>query len=373
MRTLHRYILFDFLASFGLSLAVITLMLYLGAIMQGLDYVAKGIPGGVLLRIFTLNIPYILTWSIPVGAMVSTLLLFGRLSMDGEFTAMRSGGLSTWQIISPVILASMVLSFVCLIIHYEIAPESRFARRRALVMINELDPVELLDEGRFVRFPGLEIYVTRKIGNRLQDVEIYELDTDGAVVQTIRARRGDIVTDIELQRMTVSLEAVQIQHPDPDTPTDLTRARVIDMDTYMFPVNYAELMQNQNITRNLKDMRAFELMAAIRDIDRYFPGLDPVRREALRMRAIIEAHKRLALSMACISFTLVGIPLGMKSHRHETSVGIPLGLGVVSLFYVFVVTADSLTARPWLFPDYIGWIPVILCQVVGFLRIRRIP
>lgn len=373
MRTLHRYILVDFLASFGLALAVTTLMLYLGAIMQGLDYVAKGIPGGVLVRIFTLNIPYILTWSIPVSAMVSTLLLFGRLSMDGEFTAMRSGGLSTWQIISPVILASMGLSFVCLVIHYEIAPESRFARRRALVMINELDPVELLDEGRFVRFPTLEIYITRKTGNRLQDVEVYELDANGAVVQTIRAQRGEITTDTELQKMQVSLEQVQIQHPDPENPTDLTRARVIDMDSYVFPVDYAELMRNQNITRNLKDMRAFELMATIRDTERFFPGLPPERREAQRMRAIIEAHKRLALSMACISFTLVGIPLGIKSHRHETSVGIPLGLGVVILFYVFIVTADSLTAHPELLPDYIGWIPVFLCQTLGVLRIRKIP
>lgn len=371
MRTVHKFVLTDFLASFGLALAVITLVLYLGAVMRGLDYVARGVPGGVLVRIFTLNIPYILTWSIPVAAMVATLLLFGRLSMDGEYTAMRSGGLSTWQIISPVILAGIGLTLICLVIHYEIAPESRFARRRALVQMSELDPVELLDEGRFVRFPTLEVYVTRKQGNRIYDVEVYELNEAGAVVQTIRAQQGEITTDTELQIMRVRLEEVQVQHPNPDHPTDLTLAQVIDMDVYEFPIEYGVMFQNQNVTRNLKDMRVFELMATIREPERFFPNLDPRRNESMRMRAIIEAHKRIALSMACLSFIVIGIPLGMKSHRQENNNGIIYGVVVIGLFYTFIVAADSLTNRPWLFPDFITWIPVIACQVIGIRLIRR--
>ena len=371
MRTVHRYILVDFLLSFGMALAVTTLMLYLGAIMQGLDYIARGVPGAVLIRIFTLNIPYILTWSIPVSALVATLLLFGRLSMDGEFTAMRSGGLSTWQIISPVVLACFFLSLICLLIHYEIAPESRFARRRALVDVGELDPVELLDEGRFVRFPGMEIYVTRKIGNRIYDVEMYELNQGGDVIRTVRAASGEINTDTDLRIMDVFLRDMQVQYPDAEDPTDLTRARVIDMDEYQFKLEYGQ--DDQEIRRNLKDMRAFELMSAIRNVQDYFPGLDARRLEAQRMRAVIEAHKRIGLSMACLSFTILGIPLGMKSQRRESNAGIPIGLSLVVVFYAFIVTADSLTAHPWLYPDFIIWIPVVLSQIGGVLLIRRIP
>ncbi|MCC5847548.1 MAG: LptF/LptG family permease [Verrucomicrobia bacterium] len=371
MRTLHRFVLVDFLMSFGMALAVSTLMLYLGAIMRGLDFIARGVPGMVLLRIFTLNIPYILTWSIPVSALVATLLLFGRISMDGEFTAMRSGGLGTWQIISPVVFACLGLSLICLVIHYEIAPESRFARQNALRDIGELDPLDLLDEGRFVRFPGMEIYVTRKVGNRIYDVEIAELNQHREIIRTIRAESGEINTDTDLKLMDVILHNMQVQYPDPDNPTDLTLARVIDMEEYEFVLDYGQ--DDQEIRRNLKDMRARELMSAIRDVDTYFPNLDPRRREAQRMRAIIEAHKRIGLSMACLSFTILGIPLGMKSHRRESNIGIPIGLSMVVVFYAFIVTADSLTARPWLYPDFIIWIPVILSQIGGIILIRRIP
>lgn len=373
MRTIHRYILKDFLTTFGMALSVITLILYLGAIMRGLDYVARGVPGSVLIQIFTLNIPYILTFSIPISTVVATLLQFGRLSMDGEFTAMRSGGLSTWQIVSPVIFAGAVLSLICLLIHVQIAPESRFARRKALVSVDELDPLDLLDEGRFVRFPNLEIWITRKRGNQLEDVEIYKLNEDGEPIQTIRARKGSIEVFEDLQRMRVTLRTVQIQHPDPDAPQDMTRAHVIDMESHAFDLDYQELMKNNQPTRNIKDMRALQLVSVIYDVDTHFKGLSELRREEIRMKALVETHKRVGLSMACLSFVVLGIPLGMTDRRKESHKGIMIGLGMVIVFYSFIATAESLRYLPWTLPDYLIWIPVLGCQILGASLIRKLP
>lgn len=341
--------------------------------MRGLDYVAQGVPGGILIKIFTLNLPYILTFSIPISAMVSTLLLFGRLSLDGEFTAMRAGGLSTWQIISPVVFGGAMLSIASLLIQYEIAPESRFARRKALANVGELDPVDLLDEGRFVRFPGLEIYVTQKDGHNLDDVEVYELNEEGQTIQTIRAQNGKITLFPEDKLMRVKLNNVQVQHPDSDNPSDLTMARIIDMETYEFDVSYQELMDQGKIARSIKDMRAKQLTQAILFPEEVFEKLEPVRQEKNRMKALVEYHKRIGLGMACLSFTLVGIPLGMTSKRSESSKGMPIGVGIVILFYAFIETANSLRYLPWLFPDYLIWIPILLTQIWGILMIRRIP
>jgi lipopolysaccharide export system permease protein len=373
MQTVQRYLLRDFLVNFGMALAVITMVLYLGAIMRGLDYVARGVPGGKLLQIFTLNIPYILSFSIPISTVVGTLLLFGRLSIDGEFTAMRSGGLSTWQIISPVVFAGAALSLICLVLQYEISPESRFARQKALLTLGELDPVDLLDEGRFVRFPNLEIYITDKDGHNLEDVEIYQLNEDGDTIQTVRAQTGEVDLYEDEKLMRVRLNSVQVQHPDRNAPEDLTRARIIDMETYEFDVSYQEMLKDNAPTRGIKDMRGSMLVDAIRDPAKYFPKVDERRQERNRMKALVEFHKRVGMSMACLSFTLLGIPLGMTSHRRESHSGIPIGLSMVIIFYTFIEVASSLRDQPQLFPDYIIWIPVILSQVAGYLMIRRIP
>ncbi|MDF3130586.1 LptF/LptG family permease [Kiritimatiellaeota bacterium B1221] len=373
MQTIHRYIFRDYLVSFLMALSVITLVLYLGAIMRGLDYVAQGVPGGILIQIFTLKIPYILTFSIPISTVVSTLLLFGRLSIDGEFTAMRSGGLSTWQIISPVVLGGAIFSLISLLVQYEIAPESRYAGRKALANIGELNPVDLLDEGQFVRFPTLEIYITQKDGNFLEDVEVYQLNENGQTIQSIRARDGEITLFPDEKLMRVKLNKAQVQHPDADNPTDLTMARIIDMETYEFDVDYRDMMNQNKIARSIKDMRGKQLTRAIMKPEEVFEKLDPLRQEKNRMKALVEFHKRIGLGMACLSFTLVGIPLGMTSRRKESNHGIVIGLGIVILFYAFIVTADSLRDLPWLFPDYIIWIPILATQIGGILMIRRIP
>lgn len=373
MQTVQRYVLRDFLVNFGMALSVITLVLYLGAIMRGLDYVARGVPGLKLLQIFTLNIPYILSFSIPISTMVGTILLFGRLSIDGEFTAMRSGGLSTWQIISPVVFAGAALSLVCLILQYEISPESRFARQKALLTLGELDPVDLLDEGRFVRFPNLEIYITSKNGHQLRDVEIYQLNPEGETTQTVRAQTGKVDLYEDQKLMRVTLNNVQVQHPDQDAPDDLTRARIIDMDTYEFDVSYQEMLRNNAPTRGIKDMRGSMLVDAIRDPKKYFPKVDARRQERNRMKALVQFHKRVGMSVACLSFTLLAIPLGMTSQRRESHSGVVISIVVIILFYTFIEVASSLRDQPELYPDYIIWIPVILSQVAGFLLIRRIP
>ena len=41
---------------------------------------------------FLNNIPYTLSYSIPISVLFATLLLFGRLSADSELSAMKSGG-----------------------------------------------------------------------------------------------------------------------------------------------------------------------------------------------------------------------------------------------------------------------------------------
>ncbi len=373
MRTLNRYILRDFWVGFGMTLGVITLILYLGSIMRGLDYIARGVPGPVLLKVFTLNIPFILTVSIPVSILVATLLQFNRLSLEGEFTAMRAGGLGIWQIISPVILSGFLLTFICFVLQVQIAPDSRYAVRNALREADGLNPIDLLDEGRAVEFPGLSIYITRKRGMRLEDVEVYELNSNGDVVQATRAKYGDVTLHEEEQFMRVLLHDVQLQYPDEDEPEDLTKARIVDMKTYEFVMDYREFLKNKPLIRKTKNMRFGSLINVIRNAPEVYHDSPPFRQESQRMRALLELHKRMGLSLACISFTLIAIPLGMTTRRSETNVGIPIGLSLVVVFHTFIIVAESFREFPWKMPDYIMWIPVIVTQVVGLLLIRRIP
>ena len=87
---------------------LITFAFSIGAIYKAIDIMAKGFPVGIIGRFFIYNLPYSIAYTIPISALFATLLLFGRLSSDSEISAMKSAGLSLWQIAAPILLISFL-------------------------------------------------------------------------------------------------------------------------------------------------------------------------------------------------------------------------------------------------------------------------
>lgn len=370
MRVLSRYMLHDYLVTFGMTLLVFTFVMCVGAVIQAVDLIARGVSVWIILRAFTYNIPYILTFSIPMSAITTVLLLFGRLSLDGEITAMRASGLSMWQIISPIIFASIVLSGICVYLNVSVAPNAHFARRQALASIGIEDPISLLEEGRFVReFPGYMIYIGSKDNGTVSDVVVYELGP-GGVERSVRAKSGELSMPSETV-MLADLYDVRIDQPDDAHPDDPSRTRTIVAQHYPVQIDFSDLLGSGEVRKSRSSMTLMELTDSIRTIRAKYPHMEGLQLRQERMSYLVEANERLALSLSCFAFTLLGVPLGMKSRRRESSIGVGISLGVVFIFYFFIIIADALVKHPHLHPDLIVWIPVVAGELLGFYLIKR--
>lgn len=372
MRILNRYIVLDYLIIFLGALGLITFVMTIGAMVKAIDLMARGISPLLIVKFFFQNVPYILSFSMPISTLFAALLLFGRLSMDNEISAMKACGISLWRLVAPLIVLSILFSGICMYINCEVAPAAKYANKKLLRSAGVEEPINLLEEGRFINdFPGLMIYVGRKNGNVVKDVVAYELDKKGGIKRSVRARQGDIEPDNNNRLLTVKLYDVRIEIPDEKDPHDVSKTTYVNAEYYPIKLDFNDILKSGKVHKKRSYMGISQLIDHIHNVDRDFPALSPDQRRIEKTRLVIEANRRVSVAIGCFTFMLIGIPLGVKSHRKETSIGMVMSLGIVFAYYIFIVIAKALADYPDLHPNLILWLPMVGMQAFGIWLIRR--
>jgi lipopolysaccharide export system permease protein len=363
MRILDRYILRGMLISMLTVLTVMTFVMSLGAVLKLTGLIARGVPAMPILRLFLAGLPASLIFTLPISALVSSLLVFGRLSADGEITAMRASGVSLRRIIIPPLAIGAVLAVACVIINDRIAPRAHFEQRRTGRELIAMASMELLEEGRFIRqFDGLAIYVGRKNGANMETIRIYDSRTPGRL-RTIDAASGTVRMGTNGTDIILELKQVQVDPVLEDRPGA----------GYMesWPIVIPNTKKGYSSALTDYDMTFSELRDRVDDTPRFFPAMAPKDLAVQRMTFLIELHRRWVLSLACVAFVALGVPLGIKAHRRESSVGVAISLGVVFIFHMFILAAGSLARVPEVQPHLILWVPVAVSLILAGFLIRR--
>ena len=372
MRILNRYLIQDFMVIFCLSLLIITFVMSVGAVIKALDLVARGASVVAIGKVFLYNIPYTLTFSIPMSMLTGVLLLFSRLSIDGEITAMRACGISLWEIIAPIVMLSILFSGVCVYLNNSLAPRLHYKMREAILEIGGENPAELLEAGRWIRdFPDYSIYIADRDGDMFKDVSIFKVTPSG-MEQSIRAARGTVKIINDGQTFRIDLYDVRIETHKEQSVNEMADFNSGTAQHYPVEIPMDKLVRRAKAEKKTKERTITELIGAIRNMRAEYPTEPDEWLAKQRLNFVLEANKRLALSIACFAFALLGAPLGITSRRKESSIGIGISILLVFVFYFFIILAEALGDKPDLHPELIIWVPIILAEVGGFFLIRKI-
>jgi lipopolysaccharide export system permease protein len=363
MRTLHAYIFREVLVTAMMTVLVFTAILLLGTVLKevAVRLVAGVLLPGDALKAIALLIPYVLAYALPMGMLTAALLTFGRLSADQEITAARASGISLISLVTPVLLLGVGMSVVSAVCNLQISPACREAYKDMLYRIATDRPLSLLVEDRYVTLPrddgDIVVYVGGITGSNLTDVLLYQLDTNGVLQRYLHAPRGEVRTggtnNAALSLRLAGPVGGQFQGGE---------LQPLMMEEFVSPP--ISLTRERKVRTEPKpgNMTLFQLLEKVRLLKRMSQDATP---------ELVELHYKLSFSFACIGFTLVGIPLGIRAHRRETSAGIAMALGLVLVFYGFFIVAQGLKSSPEWHPELIVWVPNFLFQAVGAFLLRR--
>ncbi len=97
----------------------------------------------------------------------------------------------------------------------------------ALVNVGVENPINLLEEGRFVKeFPGFMIYIRKKNRDEVKGVVLYEM-ADYGVRRSIRAKRGIIQPQTDPHKISIDLYDVRMDQPDASARNELDIGEVL--------------------------------------------------------------------------------------------------------------------------------------------------
>lgn len=381
MKTLHWYLTRQVLASLGLTVAVFTFVLLLGNLLREiLDLlINQSLPPGTALLALGYLLPFVLVFSLPMGLLTATLLVFGRFSADQELTAARAGGISLVALVTPVLLLSVVLCALSAWFNMQLGPQFRLAYKELLFRVGVQRPTALIGENQFIRsFPGYILYVGRASGSQLKNLVVYQMDTNAPpadaaeepsgppapgpaltggiprVATILKADTAMLVVDTNAQEVRLEMPEVEAVNVASWQPAYLG-ATVLPL-----PLKWTEPRQRPP---PLSDMTLGQLLNAFYEYRRLGLDVTPVK---------VQMHRQAAFSFACLGYTLIGIPLAVRAHRRETSIGFGIALLLVAVYHSFAVMAQAWDTRPERHPELLLWVPNFLFNGLGAVLLWRV-
>ena len=361
MTILHRYITQNIIVSFLIGLLVYTFISFMGNMIKIADLLIKGVDPLSIAKLFLLFMPYLLTICMPMALLTAVLLVFGRLSRENEITALRSCGVSILRFVSPIILLGIFVSIFCIILNNKIVPFSHYSARKLLFKVGMTDPVRLLTPGSFIElFPNHIIHFRAKNENKLKNVLIYQT-TEKGQMRTINAKQGIIRNKPDKNELSIELINGNIQEPKEGDFKDFFN---LSFGSYTITLPVSKMGPDSgDIAKKHKDMTIDDLKEKIIEYKQLGINITPYT---------TEIQKKISLSFSCLVFVLIGIPLGIITHRTEKTVGAGISLLLVTVYYLFIVFGKALDETPAYHPELLMWLPNIVIGGIGIFLLRRV-
>jgi lipopolysaccharide export system permease protein len=327
----------------------------------------KGLEATVILEFFFYNIAWILAMAVPMAALIATLMAFGRLSGDHEITALKSGGVSLWRLLRPMLMTGLFLAIGLVIYNNWILPDFNYKSGLLRRSIFRKQPTMQMEESLFL-FDVPDFVVHSKTINheshRMYGVTIFDESKRG-IHNTILADSADLVFDDDTAEFILILFHGQIHRRQWDKDEEYSLINFATSDLRI-PARNMVLRRQQSKYRNDREQNVTQMLERIRRWEKH----DAKKNERKIRSYWVEIHKKFSIPAAILIFIMIGAPLGVKSGSGNIAVSGGLSVLFFLIYWVFLMGGEDLADRGFVDPAIAMWLPNILMLIIGLLLLR---
>jgi lipopolysaccharide export LptBFGC system permease protein LptF len=362
MRLTDRYIAKQILIGTLIAILILSLVLVMGNLFKQVRplLVDMKAPPMLVLRFILNVVPFSLMFTIPWGFLSAVLVVFGRMSSDQEITALRVAGVSLTRIAMPVFVIGALLSALCMFINVNVVPLAKASMTEMLYEQIKKDPRSLLNPGLVQsNFKNQRVFVESREGDSLHGFHVYQVSNGDAgsaarAEAYVHADKVSLLVDEEKKQLRLKLEDACFVKIEDDGSSTYAFAKEAEPWVFDFGNDQHRKMRSSSMTNG--------------EITRYISANPDLPKEKkVELRA--EITKRYSFSLACLAFTCVAVPLGLKSKRKDNSSGLVLSLGIGMIYFLITAVAEGFETD--LAATLALWSPNVLCALLGFQLFKR--
>lgn len=360
--TLYRYIINEIWPTFLASLFVFIFIMVAARMLSITELiVTRGVRVTQVIGMVVYLLPDILIFALPAVTLMSVVVAFLRLSVDSEIIALKSSGISLYQMLPPVVGFSLLVFFIGLTISIFVAPWGNRAFKDLIFKIAESKADIGIKERVFCEpFDNLVLYVNNFSRRERVLKDVFVVDRrDKDVTNTIVAEEGRIMMRPDERIITIYFVKGTIFVVD----KNLSAARTIKFNTYGLNIGLKDVMANLASRRKAPhELSMGSLIEQLKTVPKGEMRYNRMMRELLEKGSI---------PLAVLFMGIIGVALGAQIRARGRSAGIGVSLAVFSAYYICLMVMRSICSSGGMSPVIGVWIPDVFLIITMIYFLRR--
>ncbi len=364
IKILHKYILKELIKAYIMILAGIVTFILISSFLDEVSVLLRNKPAITLIyNYYLFKIPFYCAQAMPFAMLFSILLIFSNFNRFSELTAMKAAGIDFYQIVKPILIFAIAMSFFSLLVNETIVSKAYDKAKYIKDSLiekkvnggNEIkrNLAKLGSEGRIFYVKYFD-----SVMGIMKNICVLKLDKDFNVVERLDADQGTWQKNKWLLTRGVLRTFVN------STETSVENFKTYELKVKDAPSDF--IVQKRSPEDSLA-VNVFRLMNQIKILKQ--SGFNYQEEE-------VNFYIKLAFPFATFIMAILGVSLPFLFSTQRSFVNAAIGFiftVIVSFFYMGFITIGMAMGNAGQLPAFVaGWISNFIFLGLGLIFLWKV-